>query len=320
MTEYVNLWFDIIENMRNENTYKLAWGRALLELIIELEDVNEVNTLYFEDISRKMLKYYWNQLYFFQLKQGPAKKPVIVQETEKCIEFVSNKRQSNIPIWFDQAELYLKEDQDFYQKLIQRIAVKLTHDVSWRFKIVNGETLNIYELDKDKKVVYFSRDAILDLKEYAFVLSQLLNYKWAQLLEKFNSSPKIALKVKGISETKIRRNNLTKFKNILLRQMEDGKIIDFYTGDILEENDISLDHVIPWSFMYSDDIWNLVITSKSVNSKKSNSIPSQETIKKLENRNKDLLNIMEEDDKYYQELKLAIDNDFVQKFYLSCRL
>ena len=61
--------------------------------------------------------------------------------------------------------------------------------------------------------------------------------------------------------------------------MQEGKIIDFYTGDILEQNDISLDHVIPWSFMYSDDIWNLVITSKSVNSKKSNSIPSEETIK-----------------------------------------
>ena len=209
MTEYINLWFYIIENMRNENTYKLAWGRALLELIIELEDVNEVNTLYFEDISKKMLKYYWNQLYFFHLKQGPAKKPVIIQETEKCIEFVSNKRQSNIPIWFDQAEMYLKEDQYFYQKLIKRIAIKLTHDVSWRFKIINGETLNIYELDKDKKEVYFSRDAILDLKEYAFVLSQLLNYKWAQLLEKFNSSPKIALKVKGISETKIRRINFS---------------------------------------------------------------------------------------------------------------
>lgn len=33
-----------------------------------------------------------------------------------------------------------------------------------------------------------------------------------------------------------------------------NKPIDFYTGDELDMDDISVDHVIPWSFMYSDDI------------------------------------------------------------------
>ena len=37
------------------------------------------------------------------------------------------------------------------------------------------------------------------LKEYSIILSKLLNYKWAQLLEKFNFCPKIANKVNGIS-------------------------------------------------------------------------------------------------------------------------
>lgn len=320
MNDYIKQWIEIIENMNNDNTYKLAWGRALLELIVELEYIQEINVFNFTDIAKKMLKYYWNQIYFFQLKQSPSRKPVIVQETEKCIEYVKEKRKSNIPIWFDRGEEYLKESGDFYEKRIKKIVATLPNDVSWRFKNVNGKTLEIYELDKKTKKVYFSKEAIIDLKEYAFVLSQLLNYRWAQLLEKFNNSPRIALKVKGISDAKIRRNNLTKFKNILLLQMQEGKIIDFYTGDILEENDISLDHVIPWSFMYSDDIWNLVITSKTMNSKKSNSLPSKETIKKLENRNKDLLNIMKKEDKYYQDLKLAIDNNYVQKFYLSCKL
>lgn len=320
MNDYIKQWIEIIENMNNDNTYKLAWGRALLELIVELEHIEEMNVFNFRDIAKKMLKYYWNQIYFFQLKQSPSRTPVIVQETEKCIEYVKEKRKSNIPIWFDRGEEYLKEDLVFYEKRIKKIADTLPNDVSWRFMNVHGKTLEIYGLDKKAKEVYFSKEAIIDLKEYAFVLSQLLNYRWAQLLEKFNNSPKIALKVKGISDAKIRRNNLTKFKNILLLQMQEGKIIDFYTGDILEENDISLDHVIPWSFMYSDDIWNLVITSKTMNSKKSNSLPSKETIKKLENRNKDLLNIMKKEDKYYQDLKLAIDNNYVQKFYLSCKM
>lgn len=101
--------------------------------------------------------------------------------------------------------------------------------------------------------------------------------------------------------------------------MEDEKIIDFYTDDILDFNDISVDHVIPWSFMYSDDIWNLVLTSKSINSKKSNAVPSEQIIKKLESRNIKLLKVVKEEI-YKKELQIAIDNDYVRKFYLSFKL
>lgn len=297
MTDYIKLWLEIIENMNNDNTYKLAWGRALLELILEIDDVKDDNIISFNDIAKKMLKYYWNQIYFFNLKQSPSKVPVIVQETEKCIEFVSKIRESNMPIWFDQAEIYLKEDLNFYQKEIKKIATKLTHDVSWRFKIVKGDSLEIYNLDIPNREVHFTKSDVYDLKEYTFVLSQLLNYRWAQLSEKFNNSPKITLKVKGISDKKIRRNNLRKYRDILLEQMDDGKIIDFYT----------------------DDIWNLVLTSKFINSKKSNVVPSEEIIKKLESRNIKLLKVVKEE-KYKKELQIAIDKDYVRKFYLSFKL
>ena len=185
--------------------------------------------------------------------------------------------------------------------------------------ISKGETLPIYELDNGNKCLYLNNDEVDALKNYSFVLSQLLNYKWAQLLEKFNNAPRIASKVKGISESKIRRNNLKKFKDILLAQSENGQILDFYTGDVLDDNDISVDHVIPWSFMYSDDIWNLVLTSKSYNSSKSNHIPSDYIIEKLVERNVTLLELIK-DDKYKNELQNAIEQDYVHKFYIACKL
>ncbi|WP_290138048.1 HNH endonuclease domain-containing protein [uncultured Dubosiella sp.] len=325
MTDYINLWLDIIENMNNENTYKLAWGRALIEIIYESKDENHDLVIPFVQIAEKMLKYYWNQTYFFNLKQSPNsnKRPIIVQETEKCIEFVKDLRHSNIPVWFDRAQQDLMSNSAFYAERISQIAKTLRVDVCWRFKNTkkDGKTVEneIYKLDRSNMHVMFTRKQVKEIKEYAFILSQLLNYKWAQLLEKFNSAPKIALKVKGISDAKIRRNNLSKFKHILLTQMEDGNIIDFYTGKVLEANDISIDHVIPWSFMYSDDIWNLVITSKSVNSSKSNSVPSEEVIRRLEERNKELVEIVK-NPKYHEELQVAIDNNYVQKFYVALRL
>ena len=155
------------------------------------------------------------------------------------------------------------------------------------------------------------------IKSISTSLSKLLNYKWAQLLEKFNNAPRITSKVKGISDNQIRRNNLTKYKNILLENM--NKPIDFYTGEELQPDDISVDHVIPWSFMYSDDIWNLVLTSKSHNSYKSNHIPSKEVIEQLNQRNKALIETID-NSKYKEELNIAIMNNYVDKFYLSMKL
>lgn len=320
MTDYISLWFDIIENMNTTSTYKPPWGRALIEIVYEASNDDEKLVISFSKISRKMLKYYWNQTYFFNLKQNPGNTPIgIVQDTKKCIEFVQVQTNSKIPIWFDKAEKFLLSNPEFYEKQIKAISKHIKRYVCDCFLNVHGKPVDAYALDKKKETVTFTREQVAELKEYAFLLSQLLNYKWAQLLEKFNSSPRIALKVKGISESKLRRNNLNKFKKILLTQMEHGNIIDFYTGKVLEENDISIDHVIPWSFMYSDDIWNLVITSKSVNSSKSNSIPSEEVIERLEKRNKELVEIVKEP-KYHEELQAAIDNNYVQKFYMSLRL
>jgi hypothetical protein len=33
--EYIKKWFKIIEQMANTNTYKLAWGRAIIECITD---------------------------------------------------------------------------------------------------------------------------------------------------------------------------------------------------------------------------------------------------------------------------------------------
>ena len=64
----------------------------------------------------------------------------------------------NNPIWFDLAEDYLKKDLEFYQKRINKIAITLKHDVSWRFKKVKDKTLEIYSIDLKKREIYFSKE------------------------------------------------------------------------------------------------------------------------------------------------------------------
>ena len=41
MNKYIQDWLDVIEYMNNDNTYKLAWGRAILENVYTLNHIEE---------------------------------------------------------------------------------------------------------------------------------------------------------------------------------------------------------------------------------------------------------------------------------------
>lgn len=68
---YIRDWLSIIENMSNDNTYKLAWGRAIIECINDNNyDINgKIAIIQFDDISKCMIKYYWNQIFFLILSK-----------------------------------------------------------------------------------------------------------------------------------------------------------------------------------------------------------------------------------------------------------
>ena len=52
MNKYIQDWLDVIEYMNNDNTYKLAWGRAILENVYSLNFVEENNVITFDAIEK----------------------------------------------------------------------------------------------------------------------------------------------------------------------------------------------------------------------------------------------------------------------------
>lgn len=309
MDNYLNQWISIIEGMVNSNTYKIMWGKAIIDIL----DEEDIQVITFEQIAHKMISYYWDLEFFFGLKQAPQKdkSPVIVQVVQEIIETYKND-SSPIPDWYVKAEKEVLKYPSF-NKCVRKIITIMKQDVCYRFMIVGGQSLPIYVLDKDKEKITLSKEQINVIRTNGFVLKQLLNYKLAQLLEQYNDSPRITQKVRGLSDQQLRRNSLKKFKDILLALTPNEPILDFYTGEVLDINDISLDHVIPWSFIYSNDLWNLVITSRSNNSKKSNRTPSKEIIDQLQERNRQLLS-SNLDTKYKEELQLSIEQNYPAKF------
>ena len=132
MNKYIQDWLDVIEYMNNDNTYKLAWGRAILENVYSLNFVEENNVITFNAIAHKIVKYYRNQTFFFNLRQGSniKKKPVIAQHVDLLIDKYKELSGSSIPIWFDNAELVLNTEEYFYKNVLKKCARKLKDDVS----------------------------------------------------------------------------------------------------------------------------------------------------------------------------------------------
>ena len=55
--------------------------------------------------------------------------------------------------------------------------------------------------------------------------------------------------------------------------MEIQEIRDVFTGQPVKEKQYDVDHFIPWSFVMSDELWNLMPMDSSLNSSKSNRLP-----------------------------------------------
>ena len=138
-------------------------------------------------------------------------------------------------------------------------------------------------------------------------------------LENLNNAPRIAQKVRGVDRDKVpKRKSLKKFRKFL--DLENPNKICFLTNTPIEDINPPIDHVIPWSYMYSDDLWNLVYVKKSKNSSMNNRIKKNKIKNKLIKRNTKLLQMLDSkkiSSKEVEELRLAIDKDYVQQFWIG---
>ena len=309
MDPYIKDLCEVIQNGEMENTYKMVWIRSIVETCVLEPSLKEIH---FDQLSQKIFGYYWNQTIYFDLEQSPNpnKRPEIYQIV---VEEINRYRSQHghQPRWFSRIEN--KVDVP-----IRKISSVLTKDVCWRFPKVGGKTYDLYQLSKTNRTISVHQPHLI--RDYSKILFDLINYRWTQKLEEFNHSPRISKKVRGTDREDIKRSPLTKYKKYL--DLENPEHICFHTGQTIEDKNLSIDHVIPWSYLFSDDLWNLVYVDRSYNSSKGNQIPSDETINKLESRNITLLAKLKSQgmfDKQVDELQLSVSEGLVKKFWVGCQ-
>ncbi|HEY1867711.1 MAG TPA: HNH endonuclease domain-containing protein [Candidatus Cybelea sp.] len=141
----------------------------------------------------------------------------------------------------------------------------------------------LYEWKPGCDSVRISSSSHAFLIQHAQALELIANFYWAEFLENCNRlAPRIVQKV---ARDAARRGSLAKYLKIL---MNETALHCFYCEGLFGEKTPTVDHVIPWSFLLEEGLWDLVLACAKCNGAKSDLLPSRNFIDKLIDRNRKL--------------------------------
>jgi len=109
------------------------------------------------------------------------------------------------------------------------------------------------------------------LKNNYSIVKGWVSWEWLEYMQRCNpNTPAIAKKLFP-PQSRESLASQTKYWKLVL---EHSEVKCIYSKYVLTTDHLSLDHYLPWSFVAHDQLWNLIPTIPSVNSAKSNNIPS----------------------------------------------
>ncbi|MDZ5473269.1 HNH endonuclease domain-containing protein [Bacillus sp. 31A1R] len=256
------------------STYKYALIKSLIE---NLYQVNEQYELTYDQLAYSFTKIYWNLIIHHNLdKQNrgmSARVTTILKDA---------KSKYGIPSDF----IFDKIDDAIQVKVVSEVKKTMKEHV---FGALYGDTKGIFYAFNHKGEYFRLNPAVHQfMLNYQRLVVNLTNYHMAVMIEELNEVQSINYLL-GKVESIARRSSLRPFEQLLLRHFEETC---FYCGKILSDikRETNVDHFIPWSFVQSDHIWNLVLSCKRCNSSKSDKLPERHFLENIIDRNEELNN------------------------------
>ncbi len=270
------MFVSVLAHGSKANTYKFALARAILDYCRDSTGY----TIPYEYLADKFLKYYWHQECKLHIKQDHK-----INSNPHVISIIRKIFGNNTPGSYD-----LLADDDIILARRQILSKVFGHARSKTSLVVpkfqkirtgrySAENKIFYDYDDDAKVIKLDPAAYEFFRKNHSVLSRVVLVEWAKFLEKINDSlPRLIAKIESDDNY---RGDLTVYRK-MYREHTDHC---FYCCTRLERGFIEVDHFIPWSYIFEDEPWNLVLACRECNSKKSNSLAQHEFKQELIHRN-----------------------------------
>lgn len=215
MENKYELFKQIIIECNYDNTYKMAWGRSIVELSSKYDLSKEKVIIKFDEIAKKYIKYYWNQIIFFDLKQSTniLKTPIIIKYIKELINIYIDydyELKEISKINFENTKI-----KATYQQTIEKIVEILKNDVSWRFKIINGKDTEIYNYAKGNEYIEIDTNLLNEINNNKSELLNTIDYRWILILKSINGYPRNNKKIKLSLDDKIDESILYNIRKLL---------------------------------------------------------------------------------------------------------
>ena len=274
------------------NSYKYLYFLSLLD-ILKRNNFDIVSPISFQDIIVEMLANAWYPHNYFKLFFGTQDhianklnslqleitEPILkFRDTDKkllrttinsqniddIVNFISNYVPYRLIRPF-----FAEETRGFQDSDVNLAVITLSKN-----QFENKKPLYCFNAEKRKdcNAIILHQDWIEYLNKNYIIVRGWASWEWLNYMQQRN--PNIPNVVNKLFMPK-QRDSLSKqikyWKSVLTHQ----KIKCIYSEIQLNKDEISLDHYLPWSFVAHDRLWNLIPTTQSVNSSKSNNVPSQ---------------------------------------------
>ena len=254
-------------------TYKFYWFVSLLDIVVK----ERKTKMSFWEIIAGMVAESWYPIHYFKLSFGKSDS-LYVQSMALQQEFgisidadrtrIKRILLDNIDNSRTKSLLRVFTLNVPYRFLSPWITYTTDNDVvsrSQRFEnnclyAINGETIELNPVWRDYLMEHYGI-----LRDFAF-------WNLAVFLQKRNPNvPDVPSKlIKPILRDSLTRQH--KFWDAYIETV--GSIHCIYTDKPLVVKGYDLDHFIPWSFVSHNLLWNLLPADSSINSSKSNNLPS----------------------------------------------
>ena len=292
-------------------TYKFYWFVAMLDFVVK----ERRNSISFWEIIAGMVAESWYPIHYFKLSFGKS--------DSLYTQSLALQQELNIPIDAskDKIKRILLDNMDDnrikgllrvfslnvpYRFLSPWISYTTDRDVEYRSQKFESNCL--YALHGESVEV---NPAWIDyLTEHYGILHDFTFWNLTLFLQKRNPNvPDVPSKlIKPIQRDSLTRQR--KFWDTYINTV--GSINCIYTGKLLFPRQYDLDHFVPWSFVSHNLLWNLIPADSSVNSSKSNNLPSLdvylEPYAKLHQDALKTLYPMKPNDKLFEDYLMVYDS------------
>lgn len=244
-----------------------SYKPALLKALVGIIRSGAESPISLLQIGHEFVNLYWVQTVVFRLRQAATitAEPEVVRRIRSTSNLRSVRRLTELP-----ADTRLRLDRE--------MARVLTINVLDRFhRSAPSGMPRLYDWRRGDDFITSDDETLAFVRTSGHALETIANHWWARYLERVNMLAPLI--IEKVERNGAERGSLAKYLKIL--RVTD-RTCCFYCERAVEGGETPhVDHVIPWSFLLSDPLWDLVLSCASCSLAKSDVLPDVRYLDKL---------------------------------------